>query len=144
MTRIEVPIPQPKPEVTGPRCETCPRWLSDNNGKGRCRLLPPMSTVVGIGQGLGGPRDAAPVTVSTYRISLPTDQCVFHPEILYGLAANFLSGLVPLIRRAWDNTPVWTREGGFTRAPSLREAMDYAPGGPKGPRPIADADKGPE
>jgi hypothetical protein len=101
-------------------CGNCPRWDRLNDNQGVCRLRFPHQVVVGVGEGLA--RQLLPVTHPVYDITIPSDVCAFHPELLLAELKVIARGLF----QVWDTRVSWDREKGFNRAPSLAEAQQYA------------------
>lgn len=101
-------------------CSSCPRWDKQSDTNGRCRLLPPQSVVVGMGEGID--RRPVPVTAQIYRITRAEDNCAFHPAIFHA----DVCALIRVVKDVWFSTPAWTRESGFSVAPGLEDAKRFA------------------
>lgn len=107
------------------RCENCPRWepvpdLPGGNA-GICRVPIPVNTVIGLGEGID--RRPLPLTHPIRQLTEKNDVCALHPKLLH-------PELVEIAVKIWQGIHgnlTWNRDRGFNRAPSLAEAMKFAP-----------------
>jgi hypothetical protein len=141
--------PTPIPDIEKPCCGNCAMWAPDTAlgvDLGLCTAEPGKVFMIGLGKNAlaGDTAPTEPVTLTIWPKMKKTKVCARHPTIAYATAVMLGEATARGNQKALQYKPGADTEGhaGFTRKPTLAEAIIAADTGGKGKPPIADPETG--
>jgi len=121
-------------DAINPTCATCPAWEGRDENVGECRRELPQVFFAGTTHGKpdkpNAPASPVPVFFTAHPTTPAEHWCVHHPgrrgDMLADIEYQALETAIDWLKRGGSAQPLWEKDRGFLRAPTLDEARRYA------------------